>query len=224
MDIEKKKEELKNKERHNIHDLVDIMVLLRGEGGCAWDREQTHESIRNNLIEETYEVVEAIDKSDMALMREELGDLLLQVVFHARIAEEEGYFNFDDVANDICAKLILRHPHVFGDIKADTAEKVLDNWDKIKMKSKDQKTSREVLESVSKSLPSLMRAQKLASKVRKRSIDELTLEERIGETLLNLSIICDRENIDAEKALYDACEKYIGSVAENEKEENINET
>ena len=92
---------LKAKNEHRIGDLIDIMRILRSDGGCPWDREQTHQSIRKNLIEETYEVVEAIDNSDMTLMREELGDLLLQVVFHARIAEENGYFNFDDVCNDI---------------------------------------------------------------------------------------------------------------------------
>lgn len=223
MDTKNKIEELKNKERHDIDDLVSIMEVLRGEGGCVWDREQTHESIRKNLIEETYEVVEAIDKGDMALMREELGDLLLQVVFHARIAEENGYFTFDDVANDICAKLIVRHPHVFGDIQADTTEKVLDNWDKIKMKTKDQKTPGEVLDSVSRALPSLMRAQKLASKIKKHNVDTASLEERVGDALLSLTLFCEGQDIDAEKALYDACDRLIISAKEKEGETD-NET
>ena len=112
---------------YTVADLLEIMKILRAEDGCPWDKEQTHESIRKNLIEETYEVVEAIDNSDDALMREELGDLLLQVVFHARIAQENGYFDFDDVCNDVCKKLIIRHPHIFADVEADTSEKVLEN-------------------------------------------------------------------------------------------------
>ncbi len=220
MDTKKKIEELKNSKSYTISDLVSIMEILRGENGCAWDREQTHESIRKNLIEETYEVVEAIDLCDMALMREELGDLLLQVVFHARMAEEEGFFTFDDVANDICAKLILRHPHVFGDASADTPEKVLDNWDKIKMQSKEQKTPAEALDGISRALPSLMRAEKIASKVRKYGIDSSSLEERIGDTLLNLTLLCEGANIDAEKALYDACDRMVNSAFLKEKKEN----
>ena len=125
-------EALKRKSEYSISDLVEIMEILRSPGGCPWDREQTHKSIRRNLIEETYEVVEAIDKDDKTLMCEELGDLMLQVVFHARMAEEDGDFTLDDVADGICKKLILRHPHIFSDVKADTTEQVLTNWDNIK--------------------------------------------------------------------------------------------
>lgn len=205
----KESEFLKEKSEHDIHDLVDIMRILRSPGGCPWDIEQTHESIRKNLIEETYEVVEAIDNRDMSLMREELGDLLLQVVFHARIAEENGYFNFDDVCNDICKKLIIRHPHIFADVEADTTEKVLDNWDKIKMREKKQKTPIESMDSVSRALPSLMRAEKLASKAAKSGLDKTTLEEKVGQLLLTAAAICKECDIDGEKALYDACEKMI---------------
>ncbi len=208
---------LREKNEHKIEDLVSIMRLLRSEGGCPWDIEQTHKSIRKNLIEETYEVVEAIDNEDMTLMREELGDLLLQVVFHARIAEENGHFNFDDVCNDICKKLIIRHPHIFSDVEADTTEKVLDNWDKIKMKEKAQKTPVESMDSVSRALPSLMRAEKLASKAAKAGLDKTTLEEKVGQLLLLTASICKECDIDGEKALYDACEKLID---DKKKEEN----
>lgn len=210
-------EMLRSKEEHRIGDLVDIMRILRSPGGCPWDIEQTHESIRKNLIEETYEVVEAIDNKDMTLMREELGDLLLQVVFHARIAQENGCFNFDDVCNDVCKKLIIRHPHIFADTKADTSEKVLENWDKIKMQEKKQKTPVESMDSVSRALPSLMRAEKLASKAAKSGLDRSSLEEKIGDFLLLAASICKQCDIDSEKALYDACERMI----EKKKEENI---
>ncbi len=207
---------LKNKSQHKIEDLVEIMRILRAPGGCPWDIEQTHKSIRKNLIEETYEVVEAIDNEDMTLMREELGDLLLQVVFHARIAQENGYFNFDDVCNDVCKKLIIRHPHIFADVEADTSEKVLENWDKIKMKEKKQKTPVETMDSVSRALPSLMRAEKLASKAAKSGLDKTTLEEKVGQLLLLTASICKECDIDGEKALYDACEKMIDEKRQEE--------
>ena len=149
------------KDRYTVQDLVQIMELLRGEDGCPWDREQTHESIRNNFIEETYEVVEAIDNQDPALLREELGDVLLQVAFHAQMEKERGGFDFDDVADEICKKLIVRHPHIFADTVADTSEQVLRNWDAIKRQTKQQQTYAETLESVPRSLPALMRAEKV---------------------------------------------------------------
>lgn len=210
---------LKNKSEHKIEDLVEIMRILRAPGGCPWDIEQTHKSIRKNLIEETYEVVEAIDNEDMTLLREELGDLLLQVVFHAQIAKENGYFNFDDVCNDVCKKLIIRHPHIFADVEADTSEKVLENWDKIKMKEKQQKTPVETMDSVSRALPSLMRAEKLASKAAKAGLDKTTLEEKVGQLLLLTASICKECDIDGEKALYDACEKMIDEKRQEEKTE-----
>ena len=105
---------LKDKTTYTVDDLVDIMALLRAEDGCPWDREQTHESIRSNFIEETYEVIEAIDTANAPLLREELGDVLLQVIFHARISEEAGEFTFNDVADEVCRKLVVRHPHIFS--------------------------------------------------------------------------------------------------------------
>lgn len=160
-----------HKESYDVQDLVQIVKLLRSEDGCPWDREQTHQSIRQNFIEETYEVCEAIDNGDVALLREELGDVLLQVVFHSRMEEERGTFNLQDVADEICKKLIVRHPHVFGDVTADTSSQVLVNWDEIKRKTKGHTTHTAAMESVARSLPALMRAEKLQSKARKAGFD-----------------------------------------------------
>ena len=208
-------EELKQQTRYTMADLLDIMALLRSENGCPWDREQTHESIRKNLIEETYEVVEAIDNNDALLMREELGDLLLQVVFHARMAEEEGAFTFDDVANDICRKLVVRHPHIFGAVKADTADEVLNNWDAIKAETKHQTTLTDTLTAVSRALPSLMRAEKLAKKIGKAGQGP-TLHELCGDLLYDAAALCRENGIDPEQALYDACDRRIAAVAAQE--------
>ncbi len=163
--------EYQQKDNYSISDLLDIVRLLRGEGGCPWDREQTHSSIRSDFIEETCEAVEAIDLGDTALLREELGDVLLQVVFHCRIEEEAGSFRFDDVCNEICKKLILRHPHVFGEVKADSTAEVLKNWDAIKMDEKGQETYTDTLNQVAKSLPSLMRAQKVGKRAMRAGMD-----------------------------------------------------
>ena len=113
------------KDAYTISDLLEIMRILRAPDGCPWDRVQTHESIRGNFIEETYEVIEAIDKADYTLMREELGDVLMQVIFHSIMEEEAGRFTFDDVCDEVCKKLIVRHPHVFGNVDAETPEEVL---------------------------------------------------------------------------------------------------
>ena len=149
--------------------LVDVVKTLREPGGCVWDREQTHESIRKGLIEETYELLEAIDNKDLKGMREELGDVLLQVVFHARLAEEEGGFTMQDVIDDIVGKLINRHPHVFGTIEVGNSEEVIHNWEKIKAEEKKERTM--VLDGVSPGLPTLMRAYKLQSKAAKVGFD-----------------------------------------------------
>jgi len=158
------KESLLKKENYNFDDLVEVVEILRAPGGCPWDAEQTHQSIRKSLIEETYEVVEGIDKNDDDIMTEELGDLLLQVVFHASIAKGDGRFDLDSICDGICKKLIYRHPHVFSDVVADTSDVVLKNWEELKKKEKGQKNKAEVLNAVSSALPSLMRAQKLIKK------------------------------------------------------------
>lgn len=159
------------KEHYDISDLLEIMKLLRAPGGCPWDREQDHKSIRANLIEETYEVLDAIDREDNENLKEELGDLLLQVVFHSRMEEEAGTFGFSDICDGICQKLILRHPHVFGSVVADTPDEVLKNWDAIKAKSKGQTTVAQTMDSVPRNLPALMRAVKLQKKAAKVGFD-----------------------------------------------------
>jgi tetrapyrrole methylase family protein/MazG family protein len=149
---------------YNFSDLCDIVTILRGPGGCPWDIEQDHHSIRKGMIEECYEVVEAIDRDDPVLLREELGDVLLQIVFHADIEKDAGCFNIDDVANDECVKMIHRHPHVFGQVKADTSEQVLANWEVIKTQEKQRVSLADQLEAIPNILPALMRAQKVGKK------------------------------------------------------------
>ncbi|MBR2315754.1 MAG: MazG family protein, partial [Clostridia bacterium] len=163
--------EYQQKENYSIGDLLDIVRLLRSEGGCPWDREQTHESIRSDFLEETCEVLEAIDLKDTSLLREELGDVLLQVVFHTRIEEEQNNFTFDEVCDEVCKKLIIRHPHVFGEVVADTSDEVLKNWDSIKMETKGQETYTDTLKSVANTLPALMRAQKVGKRAMRAGMD-----------------------------------------------------
>ena len=153
--------EFQFKNEYKFEDLLNIMEILRGKNGCPWDREQTHSSIRNSLVEETYEAVEAIDLNNREMLCEELGDVLLQVVFHAQIAKENGEFDINAVADGICKKLIVRHPHVFGDTSVNNSDDVIKNWDAIKYQTKKYDSLREQLDGVSKALPSLIRAQKL---------------------------------------------------------------
>ena len=222
------------KERYNISDLLTIMELLRSPEGCPWDREQDHHSIRSNLIEETYEVLDAIDREDTPNLREELGDLLLQVVFHSRMEEEIGSFNFDDVCNDICQKLVLRHPHVFGSVTADTPEEVLKNWDAIKAQTKGQKTVAQTMDSVPRNLPALMRAVKIQKKAAKVGFDwpdiegavqkvseeaaevmeahrsgvQAAMDDELGDLLFAVVNISRFVNSDPEEALTRASDKF----------------
>ena len=152
------------KEKYGINDLLAIMKILRSKNGCPWDKVQTHESIRTDLIEEAYEVCEGIDCNSPEMLREELGDLLLQIAFHSQIETELGNFTFDDVCNDICQKLIYRHPHVFGEVKVNDSEDVLKNWDALKKQSKHQETCSETLESVPKTFPALLRGEKVCKR------------------------------------------------------------
>ncbi|MCL2588268.1 MAG: MazG family protein, partial [Oscillospiraceae bacterium] len=158
-------------ESYKVDDLRKIIALLRAEQGCPWDREQTHESIRRNLLEEAYEACEAIDTQDVTLLREELGDVLTQVMFHAQIEEEQGRFDLDDVADVTCKKLIFRHPHLFGDAKADTADEVMASWDELKRQEKQQTSIAAAMEGVAKSLPATWRAEKIQAKARKVGFD-----------------------------------------------------
>lgn len=184
------------KDHYGMDDLLEIMRLLRSENGCVWDREQDHHSIRNNFLEEAYEAVEAIDREDPALLKEELGDVLLQVVFHARMEEEAGGFSFDDVCDGICKKLIYRHPHVFGDAKVENSGQVLDNWDKLKKTEKGQQTVTSTLEGVSKALPALTRAAKVQKRAGKVGFDYPVLSDAIADLL---SEIAELEEAVAQK-------------------------
>lgn len=159
------------KDFYNMDDLLEIVRVLRAPGGCPWDAEQTHETIRKDFIEETYEVIEAINKKSPEMLREELGDVLLQVVFHTLIETEQGNFTFSDVTDEICKKLIIRHPHVFGDVSVSSTEEVLTNWDAIKMNTKKQKTVTEAIDSIPRELPALMRAAKVQKKAAKAGFD-----------------------------------------------------
>lgn len=233
MTVEEKIQYLLERTHYTFDDLVTLIEVLRSEKGCPWDREQTHKSIRKDLIEETYEVIEAIDTDDPVLMREELGDLLLQVVFHARIGEEEKQFDIENVANDICVKLIHRHPHVFGTVEADTSEKVLSNWEIIKSEEKERRTVTDKLRAIPPMLPALMRAEKVGKKakcfdfsdaesVMDKVCEELTelseawqngdaaaMEEEMGDVLLTLTSLCRKLGIESEVALSRATDKFI---------------
>ena len=162
---------LLQKEKYKFDDLCAIMEILRSENGCPWDREQDHKSIRNNLLEETYEAVEGIDNGDSEILKEELGDVLLQVVFHARIAQVENDFDIDAVADGVCKKLILRHPHVFGTVEVEDSEEVLRNWDAIKRTEKSQATYYDTLDSVPRAFPALMRSSKVQKRAAKAGFD-----------------------------------------------------
>ncbi len=154
--------------RHDFAALAGIMALLRAPNGCPWDREQTHQTLKRYFIEETYEVIEAIDADDPDLLCEELGDALLQTVFHAQLADEEGIFGIDDVVAQICEKLVRRHPHVFGDVDVANSDEVLTNWERIKRSEKandDKKRRDSVLDGIPKGLPALMQAMEISKRV-----------------------------------------------------------
>lgn len=174
-----------------------IMHRLRAPGGCPWDAEQTHESIVPNLIEETYETVDTIQRHDFDHLKEELGDLLLQIVFHSEIAEEAGHFNLDDVARGICEKLIHRHPHVFGESDAATSDAVLKQWDEIKRADKGDQ-EKPYLHGVAKGLPALIRASKLQKKAAKVGFDwpvEIGVIAKIREEMLELEAAIDIQDL-----------------------------
>ena len=223
------------KQNYGFEDLLSIMSILRAPGGCPWDREQTHASIKQSFIEETYEVIEAINKDDKTLLCEELGDVLLQVVFHAQMEKEAGVFDMSDVCDGICKKLIERHPHVFGEVKVDSSAEVLDNWDAIKRKSKQQATQGQVMQKIPLELPALMRAQKLQSKAKKAGFDwddvsgaydalqkeiaELKeaqtasdaekIQDELGDVLFSVVNVARFLGVDAEQALMGANNKFL---------------
>lgn len=223
------------KDKYSVEDLRDIVKILRSPGGCPWDAEQSHKSIRRDLLEEAYEVADAIDTDDDVALCEELGDLLLQVVFHAQIATEEQSFTLNEVADGICKKLILRHPHVFGNVKAETSEQVLNNWDAIKREEKSQETFSDTLESVPRAFPALMRAAKVQKRAAKagfdwdnaedafkkipeeleefseavKSGDSQAMTEEFGDLLFAAVNVSRFYKIDAESALASATDKFM---------------
>ena len=218
---------------YTVDDLITVVEILRSEGGCPWDREQTHKSIRNDFIEETYEVIEAIDTDDPVLLREELGDVLLQVVFHARIEEEQDVFSMNEVANDICAKLIHRHPHVFGTVEVEDSAEVLRNWESIKSDEKSRVTVTDKLRAIPPMYPALMRAQKVGKKAAcfdfgtteevyakldeeiaevkaaAESGDRDAISEELGDLLLTVTSLARKLGVKSEEALYHATNKFI---------------
>ena len=222
LDFDNRARKLLAKNSYDVYDLAELVSLLRCEKGCPWDKVQTHASIRRDFLEETYEVLEAIDCDSPEMLREELGDVLLQVLFHTDIEKDAGHFDIDDVADEVCKKLILRHPHVFGDVKADSPEQVLKNWDAIKMDEKHQESYTDTLRSVPRVFPSAMRAQKLGKRASRAGIDfadvsvaEKLLAERAaaGADTAEIMFLC--ANIirmrggDAEEELERQCADFI---------------
>ncbi len=211
--MNRKINELNDKHEYTFDDLQDIMKILRSPEGCPWDREQDHKSIRKNFIEETYEVCEAIDTDNPVLLCEELGDVMMQVVFHTEMEREAGRFEMSDVINGVCKKLIHRHPHVFGNANADTPEKVLANWDAIKKEEKGQKSIGDVLSSVPVTLPALMKAQKMIKKAAKsgEAICENGAEfdgfssDEYAEILMKICESAVRRGVDLEEILDKKC-------------------
>ena len=219
--------------RYDFDDLVRITQILRSEDGCPWDREQDHHSVRTCLIEETYEVVEAIDKEDDVLLREELGDLLFQILFHAQIEDEKGVFDMQDVISDIAAKMVHRHPHVFGSARVENSREVLQNWETIKTEEKQRNTLAEKLRAIPPMMPALMRAAKVGKKLgRAEGIDpqeqiarlEAQLhamsenitngtEPNLGEFLFSVTDLAKTLGVDAEQALMQQTECVIASVS-----------
>ncbi len=218
---------------YDMDDLVALLRILRAPGGCPWDREQTHQSNRRNFLEEAYEAAEAFDRDDPALMCEELGDMLMQVLFNIHIEEDAGRFTTDDVTDHVVRKLIYRHPHVFSNVRADTSDEVLVNWEKLKRAEKGQKSTADALDAVARSLPALWRADKLQAKAEKagfrfrdgdgslRKLEEevrelreavendANVEEELGDVLFAAVNAGRYRGVDPEAALNRTCEKFI---------------
>lgn len=234
--------DFEQKEQYNFDDLLRIMEILRAPDGCMWDREQDHQSIRRNFIEETYEVCEAIDEQDADHLKEELGDVLLQVVFHTQMEKEKGVFDIGDVADGVCKKLIFRHPHIFGTVKVGSSEEILENWDALKRVEKHQETDTSALDSVARSLPGLIRAEKLQKKAAKVGFDWENVQgafdkvseeadelrramdgdgdagEELGDLLFAVVNVARHLKVDPERALEKTCNKFISRFASMERQ------
>ena len=226
--------DFKRKDRYGYEDMVRLIHLLRSPGGCPWDLEQTHQSIRRNFLEETYEVLEAIDQDDPVHLCEELGDVLSQGVFRGDLEQDAGRFSLEDVEDGVGKKMILRHPHVFGETEVTGSDEVLVNWDAIKRVEKGQKTFTDTLTAVPKTLPANWRAEKLQKKAAKagfawqnagEAMDKLQEEsqelrcacitgrnprEELGDVLFAAVGVCRALDLDPEEVLHEACEKFTG--------------
>lgn len=226
------------KDSYDYEDLLRIMTQLRAPGGCPWDAQQTHASLRRGFLEETYEVLDAIDRADADALCEELGDVLLQVVFHAELERETGRFTMDDVIDGICKKLVYRHPHVFATEVVADSDEVLANWEVLKRKEKGQMSTSDAIEAVAHTLPALWRAEKIQKKTAKAgfqwnsaqgALDKLDEEaeelrqavrcgeapdaphgvaEEVGDTLFIAAKVAQMSGVDPEEALHRACDKY----------------
>lgn len=220
------------KKYKNLEELIDVVAKLRAPDGCPWDREQTHTSLRPNMLEEAYEAVDAIDEKDMAHLREELGDVLLQVLLHSQIASESNEFTLDDVAKELKEKLIHRHPHVFGTAKINNADDVLKTWDKLKSEEKTERKS--AMDGLSRSQAALISAQKISKRAVKTGFewpneeslydcvmseieefkeaeiekDKNHMEEEMGDILFAIVNLARWNKIDAEQALLKANKKF----------------
>jgi len=215
--------------------LVEVVAALREKNGCPWDKEQTHSTLKSSLLEETYEVIEAIDADDSAKLQEELGDLLMQVMLHAQIAQDENKFNIGDVIRTITEKLIRRHPHVFGDVQVEDAAQVLSNWEAIKQSEKKSQERESLLDGIPTQFPSLMRARKIQSKASRvgfdwkqsedvlpkieeefeelrdsmKSSEQADIEMEIGDLLFSIVNLSRFLNVEPEDALRKVNEKFI---------------
>ncbi len=231
---------------NNIERLIEIIAKLRSPEGCPWDREQTHKSLRKNFLEETYEAIDAIDSGDDTDLKEELGDVLLQIVLHAQIADEENKFNVDDVAKTIADKLVRRHPHVFADVKVKDIDEIWENWEAIKKKEKPERKS--ALSGLTNSQPALMTAAQISKKAVKvgfewPSIESLwecieseieefkeeektqnhdRLEDELGDILFSVVNLARWHKIDPELALIRANKKFISRFEKMEELANGN--
>ena len=216
--------------KNGVAGLIELMEILRSKDGCAWDNEQTHQSLIEYLLEESFEFAEAVESGDRQAIREELGDVLLQVVFHSRIAQEDNLdpFNIDDVANVITNKLMKRHPHIFGEIGELSAEEVEANWEQIKRKEKGRTS---ITDGVPVAMPALMHADKLITRVKSADkkiaqvakstqveslVQELQKEEEVGQFLLSFVAMCNEKEIDAEAALRKAISNYRAEIKRSE--------
>jgi tetrapyrrole methylase family protein/MazG family protein len=227
-------DKIKEKSKYTLADLCEIVSILRDEReGCDWDKKQTHESLRHNLIEETYEAVEAINKKDESLLCEELGDILLQIVFHSQIKSEEGKFTIDEVIDGISRKMVYRHPHIFSDFKGD----IVEEWEKLKNKEKNRKSEKEIFDSVPRELPALIRAEKIYKKSKRDSrgsegerdfyehikanlkdMDEKEREAFSGKLLFDIVSILGDFGVNAEESLTYATDSFIDNCLKEKSE------